>query len=69
MSTHHEPYQICFECQTTYTTAEDLLAAHNREFANDLADLGLPESADARWVRFCPECLHDFLYPPVEVTP
>ncbi len=55
------PYQVCFECGTTYTTADELL----ERFNTTLVGPGDPEWTDARDMRFCPACLHDFLYPPV----
>jgi ribosomal protein S27AE len=60
-----DPYQWCFECGQDYPTPTDLLAAHNRV----LASLHLTPETDVGQVRCCPECTHDFLYPPVEVTP
>lgn len=56
------PYQVCVECFAEYATADALLDAHNQV----LAAMNLPPEVDAEHVRCCPECVHDFLYPPVK---
>ncbi|CRK56980.1 hypothetical protein [Alloactinosynnema sp. L-07] len=53
------PFQVCFECTRTYATDADLIAAYNTEQGE-----GAPAVTTAEDITFCPECLHDFLYPP-----
>jgi hypothetical protein len=65
-------YRICFECQHTFATADDLLAEHNRVLAelnqavNPQGDPmweftePIPPETEAEYVLCCPFCIHDF---------
>ncbi|WP_284741808.1 hypothetical protein [Amycolatopsis sp. RTGN1] len=57
-------FQYCFECNRSYPTEADLVDAYNT-YADDEA----PEVTSGSQVTFCPECMHDFLYPPSDASP
>lgn len=54
-----DPYQRCYECGAIYGTAAELLRRCNDDRPSGTTKLG-----DAAVVRYCPECLHDFTFPP-----
>lgn len=57
-------FQYCFECNRSYPTEADLVDAYNTH-----ADDEAPEVTSGSQVTFCPECMHDFLYPPSDASP
>lgn len=51
-----DPYRACFECKHEFTTAAELLAAHNQH----LSRYGREPETDPERVETCPACLHSF---------
>ena len=50
-------YRACLECGHVWRTADELLAAHNRELARYPGNI--PET-DAARVSCCPLCIHNW---------
>lgn len=59
-ATRVPPYQVCVECRAEFATPAALVAAQKRTAGDALPHPG--------WLGFCPECLHDFVFAPVDRT-
>lgn len=58
------PYQYCLECGWVYWTAFDLETSYMRNAPDDVH----VKAQTANNIFFCPECMHDFLFSPSQVS-
>lgn len=49
-------FLVCFECNHTFVTADELLAEHNKI----LESLDMSPEKDVSQIFCCPMCLHNF---------